>query len=184
MPEPDEWLMQQVAKGAASHLDTLLRRHARGILTFATRLLGSAHRAEEILQETFIAIWTHRSTYRYPNYFRPWLFKIAHNKCRSLMRPHDFLHNAADINSETTFNQDPASPTPHDIAIAAETSTLVQTALQRLPMQQRTVLVMRVYNAMSYTEIAESLALAEPTVRSTMHQALANLRRYLEPRMR
>ena len=186
MPEPDEWLMHQVALGSTAHLDTLLRRHAQAILTFATRLLGNTHRAEEALQETFVSVWFHRHTYKYPRYFRPWLFRIAHNKCRGLMRPHDFLgaELPPDADPPDSVRSSPAFSGPVDVAIAAETSTIVQNALARLPAQQRAVLVMRLWNAMTYTEIAESLDLAEPTTRSTMHSALASLRRYLEPRLR
>jgi RNA polymerase sigma factor (sigma-70 family) len=186
MPEPDEWLMQQVALGSHRHLETLIRRHARPILTFTTRLLGSTPRGEEALQETFLAVWLRRSTYKYPRFFRPWLFRIAHNKCRAYVRPHELatLGYDADALSADTARATPAFPGPVAVAVAAETGTIVAQALARLPDQQRAILVMHLWNAMSYTEIAVTLEVAEPTVRSAMHYALANLRRYLEPRLR
>ena len=186
MPEPDEWLMQQVALGSSRHLDTLLRRYAQPILTFTTRLLGSTHRGEDAFQETFLAVWVRRSTYKFPRLFRPWLFRIAHNQCRQFVRPHELLALGFDDDSGSPdfARAAPPFPGPVDTAIAAETNTIVDRALARLPDQQRAVLVLRLWNAMSYTEIAATLDVAEATVRSTMHDALAHLRRYLEPRLR
>jgi RNA polymerase sigma-70 factor, ECF subfamily len=187
MAEPDEWLMQQVAGGSTRHLETLIRRYAQPILTFTTRILGSRHRGEEAFQETFISVWVHRSTYRYPRYFRPWLFRIAHNKCRELARPRDALLRfvgTPDSDELESAGMPQVAPGPVELAIAAETSTIVERALACLPERQRVVLVMRLWNAMSYTETAEALEVAEPTVRSTMHDALVHMRRYLEPRLR
>ena len=68
-------------------------------------------------------------------------------------------------------------------AIATETAAIVETALTRLPTQQRTVVVLRVWNGLSYAEIADVVGTAESSVRSNMHRALATVRRYLEPRL-
>lgn len=57
------------------------------------------------------------------------------------------------------------------------------TAVAVLPPQQRSVVVLRVWNAMSYAEIAEVAGCTEATVRSHMHHALAAMRKYLEPRL-
>ena len=68
--------------------------------------------------------------------------------------------------------------------IATETATLVEQALMTLPAQRRTVVVMRIWNGFSYSEIAGILECEESTVRSHMFHGLASLRKYLEPRMR
>jgi RNA polymerase sigma-70 factor (ECF subfamily) len=66
----------------------------------------------------------------------------------------------------------------------AETASLVATAVHRLPAKQRIVVVLRLWSDMSYTEIADIVNRSESTVRANMHHALANMRTYLEPRMR
>jgi RNA polymerase sigma-70 factor, ECF subfamily len=73
-------------------------------------------------------------------------------------------------------------PTPSEVAVTAETVQLVAAAVSRLPDQQRTVLVLRNWNGLSYAEIAEVVGCSEATVRSHMHHALAGVRRYLETR--
>jgi RNA polymerase sigma factor (sigma-70 family) len=72
---------------------------------------------------------------------------------------------------------------PEEAAIATETAALVTEAVGRLPPQQRAVLVLRVWDGLSYTEIAEVVGRTEAAVRSHMHHGLAAMRRYLEPRL-
>ena len=69
-------------------------------------------------------------------------------------------------------------------ALAIETATLVDAAVARLPQQQRLVVVLRVWNGMSFAEIAEITGTADSTVRSRMHRALAAMRKYLESRLK
>lgn len=61
--EPDERLMQQVALGQRDPLEVLLRRYASPLLTFIQRMIGDRHRAEELFQEVFLAVWIRRGAY-------------------------------------------------------------------------------------------------------------------------
>ena len=180
-PGSDEWLMQAVAQGRREYVATLLRRYANPLLTFIQRMIGDRHRAEELFQEVFLAVWTRRKSYDYGRPFRPWLFGIAINKCRADFRKPVPAPVLQEQSAELLVA---AGPSPAEAAIAAETASLVAAAVGRLPAGQRTVLVLRMWNALSYAEIAQILELAEGTVRSHMFHALAALRKYLEPRMR
>jgi len=180
--ETDESLMQQVALGRCEQLDVLLQRHAQPLLTFLRRMSGDHHRSEELFQEVFLAVWTGRDRYEYPRPFRPWLFGIAWNKCRAEQRQRAGAPCSLDDDAEAA----PADrgPAPFEVAIALETATLVERAVQQLPAQQRSVLALRVWNGLSYAEIAAVIGRTEATVRSTMFHALAALRRHLEPHLR
>ena len=180
--ESDEWLMAEVVRGDRERLGTLLRRYASPLLTFIQRMIGDRHRAEELFQEVFLAVWTRRRTYEPQRRFRPWLYGIAVNKCRADFRKRTRLPVVFDEASAEPLTS--ADPSPAEAAIAAETATVVAAAVTRLPEAQRTVLVMRIWNGLSYGEIAESLDLAQATVRSHMFHALAAVRRYLEPRLK
>jgi RNA polymerase sigma-70 factor (ECF subfamily) len=181
-PGSDEWLMQAVAQGRREPLSTLLRRHASPLLTFIQRMIGDRHRAEELFQEVFLAVWTHRGNYQYPRRFRPWLFGIAINKCRADFRK-PVLKPAA-LDDESAELVVAAGPSPAEAAVAAETAKLVAAAVARLPETQRMVLILRIWNGLPYTEIAQTMKLARTTVRSHMFHALAAVRKYLEPRMK
>jgi RNA polymerase sigma-70 factor (ECF subfamily) len=177
----DESLMREVARGQRDALEPLLRRHATPLLTFIRRMVGDLHRSEELFQEVFLAVWTKRRQYEYPRPFRAWLYAIALNKCRAAFRhpspPAASLENGA--------VQVPAAPdgSPAETAIATETAALVAGAVTLLPPQQRAVVVLRVWEQLSYAEIAEAVGCSEATVRSHMHHGLCALRKYLEPRL-
>jgi RNA polymerase sigma-70 factor (ECF subfamily) len=179
--ESDEWVMGQVALGKRELLATLVRRYSSPLLTFIDRMVGDRHRAEELFQEVFFTVWAKRKQYKFPRTFRSWLFAIAANRCRA-----DFRKARADT---VTLNEgSPGMPVaagkgPVDTAVETETATLVSAAVEQLPQQQRSVVVLRVWNGLSYAEIADSLGLSEGTVRSHMHHGLTGMRKYLEPRM-
>jgi RNA polymerase sigma-70 factor (ECF subfamily) len=180
--DSDEGLMQQVALGQSEAIGMLLRRYASPLMTFLQRTLGQRHRAEDIFQEVFLAVWIWRHRYRYPRPFRPWLFGIAMNKCRAELRRQAYWPVLVD--DCDAVSQPGSDPAPAEAVVGWETSTLVAEAVGRLPPAQRAVVVMRVWNGLSYAEIAEAMGRREATVRSHMFHALAALRKYLEPRMK
>jgi RNA polymerase sigma-70 factor (ECF subfamily) len=177
----DEELMLRVADGNRQAMNPLLRRYASSLLTFLRRMTGDWHRAEELFQEVFMAVWQYRRRYEFPLSFRAWLFGIAANKCRAAYRSASVL---SERSSEWLDRPAAREPSPVEIAISAETATMVAQAVATLPPRQRAVLVLRVWNGMEYAEIAQALDRTEATIRSQMFHALAGLRRYLEPRMR
>jgi RNA polymerase sigma-70 factor (ECF subfamily) len=174
----DEYLMARVAHGQPELLERLLRRHASPLLTFIRRMVGDRHRSEELFQEVFLAVWVKRHQYEYPRPFKPWLYAIALNKCRAAFR----LRSVPPLPLGT---EDPAAPLagPADAAIATETAALVGRAVTRLPPQQRAVVVLRIWDGLSYAAIAQALGCTEATVRSHMHHGLAALRKHLEPHL-
>jgi RNA polymerase sigma-70 factor (ECF subfamily) len=178
--ERDEWLMAQVAVGKRDHLEPLIRRYASPLLTFIQRMIGDRHRAEDIFQDVFLAVWTHRKQYQFPRPFKAWLYAIAINRCHALGRRRA-VPSAPFTEESVPVSTSEASPA--DTAIATETAALVSAAVAELPTQQRAVVALRVWNGLSYAEIAEVVGRTEATVRSHMHHGLVAMRRYLEPRM-
>jgi RNA polymerase sigma-70 factor, ECF subfamily len=173
--EPDETLMARTADGDRACLELLVRRHATPLLTFLVRLAGDRHRAEELFQEVFLAVWVKRRQYQHPRPFKPWLYAIALNKCRAAFR-------ARPAWSAPLGEEGPASTgvSPADAVAAAETADLVGRAVARLPEQQRAVVTLRVWEGLPYARIAEIVECSEATVRSHMHHGLAALRKHLE----
>lgn len=179
--ERDEWLMAQVALGKREYLEPLVRRYASPLLTFIRRMVGDAYQSEELFQEVFLAVWVKRHSYRFPWPFKPWLYAIALNRCRAAFRrPPSYF---APLDDDGPAAPPAPDPSPTDTAIATETARLVATAVKYLPPQQRAVVVLRIWDGLSYGEIAELMDRSEATVRSHMHHGLAALRKYLEPRL-
>jgi RNA polymerase sigma-70 factor, ECF subfamily len=178
----DEDLMERVASGQPEAMTFLVRRYGGPLLTFMRRMTGDRHRAEEMFQEAFLAVWQNRHRYVYPRPFRAWLFGIAANKCRAALR--NWRPMAALLVDDPDPPATADDSAPVEAAIATERAALVARAVALLPPKQRMVLVLRVWNGLEYGEIARILALSEGGIRSQMFHALAALRRYLEPRLR
>lgn len=170
----DEFLMTQVAKDDRAPLEILVRRHATGLLTFMHRMTGDRHRAEELMQEAFLAVWLARAKYRYPSSFRNWLFAIAANKGRAAFRA---AHVRTPLRS---LEVDPAEPlargSPSEAAIAVETAAIVEQAVTELPEKQRLAVVLKVWNGLSSLEIASVCQCTPSTARANLHHGLAALR--------
>ncbi len=177
--ERDEWLMAQAALGQRDALEPLVRRYAGPLVGFIRRLVRDPHRSEELFQDVFLAVWQKRHQYQFPRPFKPWLYAIALNKCRADFRrpgrPTVELEHDSPI---VPFAPDAA---PADAAIAGETAELVARAVHALPPQQRLVVALRVWEGMSYAEIAQMTGRTEATVRSNMHHGLAALRKAMAP---
>lgn len=173
----DEDLMALVADGRADLLEKLIRRHSVGLLTFLTRMVGDAHKAEELFQDAFMAVWLKRHRYEYPRPFRPWLYAIALNRCRASFRVRSLV-TAALGDDDQAPDREPAPDRP---LMNAETARLVSRAVTQLPERQRAVVSLRVWEDLPYSRIAEVLGCTEGTVRSHMHHGLNALRELLQP---
>lgn len=178
--EQDEWLMAQVAEGRRELLEPLVRRYASPLLTFIRRMVGDRHRSEELFQEAFLAVWAKRKQYQFPRPFKPWLYAIALNKCRESFRGRELPA----VELKDGLMPMSAGPAPDETVISTETATLVAAAVGHLPAQQRAVVVLRIWDSLSYADIAATVGRTEGTVRSHMHHGLAAMRKYLEPRLR
>jgi RNA polymerase sigma-70 factor (ECF subfamily) len=176
--ETDEQLMAKILAGSQEYFEPLVRRHANGLLNFIHKTIGDRHRSEELFQEVLLTFWKKRKQYDYYRRFKPWLYAIAANKVRAYLRSH------AAVSFVSMDDEPPGLKFSGDTLVMAETASLVATAVHRLPAKQRIVVVLRLWSDMSYTEIADIVNRSESTVRANMHHALANMRTYLEPRMR
>lgn len=171
----DERLMKLSAAGDSNSFESLIRRYARPLMTLINRMLGRHHRSEEVFQEVLFSCWKSRAQYKFPRPFKPWLYAIAINQCRQVYRKKDDSVS----NQETAVEMVTTKQVPEDFAVGKEVSELLKDAVERLPEQQRAVVVLRIWSGLSYREIAQSVDRTEATVRSYMFHALKNLRERL-----
>jgi RNA polymerase sigma-70 factor (ECF subfamily) len=176
--QTDEWLMVQVADGQRHYLEILVRRYATPLLSYLTRWTGDPHRAEELVQEAFLAVWSKRRTFNERLKFRPWLYAIAVNCTRASHRPLKF-RPLASLDELPRLEPLASEGTPVELALKRETCLRVEAAVSRLPDSYRRIVILRVWSGLPYAEIARVLDCHETTVRSGMHRALAELRRHL-----
>ncbi|MEV0582267.1 RNA polymerase sigma factor [Nonomuraea sp. NPDC050310] len=170
----DAALLAAIGEGDTAALHALYERYGGPLFGFLYRLAGDRGTAEEILQDTLLAVW--RSAHSFQGRSSPstWLFGVArrqaHNRLRLMPPP---------VPAEPYELADP-EPGPEEAAVGAER---VQRALRRLPLQQREVLALSVLEDLSHQEIAEILAIPVGTVKSRLHHARATLRGCLDERV-
>src|SRR5690349_5887491 len=172
-----------------SEFARLMKRWEEPIRRLCTRMLGDAHRGEDLKQDTFLRLFQKRKDYQPKGRFSTFLWRIALNLCydelRRQKRRREFLNNPDPENDGESF-QEPISELAGPDANAAdlEESELVRQAVMRLPEIYRAVIVLRHYEDLKLAQIAEILEIPEGTVNSRMAEALVRLSRMLQPKLK
>jgi RNA polymerase sigma-70 factor (ECF subfamily) len=164
----------------------LVERWEAPIRRLCARMLGDLHRAEDIKQETFLRLFEKRRAYEPKARFSTYLWRIAINLCQDELRRRnrskESLRDSSGAEAEGEWEERAADiPGPDLRAANLEEGELVRRALAQLPEIYRTVLVLRHYEDLKLTQIAEVLEIPEGTVNSRMAEALSQLSRLLEP---
>jgi RNA polymerase sigma-70 factor (ECF subfamily) len=164
----------------------LVRRWEEPIRRLCARMLGDAHRGEDLAQDAFARVFARRKDYQPSGKFSTWLWRIALNLCydelRRLKRRGEESLDSADapVLDEAQSWITPI-PAPDEALVAQEQGELVREAMLRLPEVYRSVLILRHYEDLKFREIAEVLDLPEGTVKSRMAEALTQMSRWLKP---
>ena len=188
MLRSDEELMLSCRDGDEGAFETLYRRYEKPIFSFIYRMVSSAADAEDLCQETFLKVIRAKKKYRKTAKFKTWLFNIALNLCRDRIRRMKFRSHLS-LNSPT-FSQGSeevrihqsicdSSSDPTKRAQIAEMEALVQQAFTKLPQQQRTVVILRQYHALKFSEIAEIMNCPLGTAKSLNHRGRDKLMKAL-----
>jgi RNA polymerase sigma-70 factor (ECF subfamily) len=171
-PADDDSLMALYCEGDADAFDALFARHHAAVYNFARFMLGAADGAEEIMQDTFLAVAGAAGRYEPRGRFRPWLMRIVRNQCLNRMQ-------AERARRVLTLDEHPAAMSrcsdPAEEAESAERVALVRQAIAALPERQREAIVLYAFEQMSYAEIAETLRAPINTVKTLIHRARAAL---------
>jgi RNA polymerase sigma-70 factor (ECF subfamily) len=156
--------------------------HAAAMVRVAAALVGAAE-AEDAAQEAAMHAWQAWSTLRDVNAVRPWLLQITVNVCRHWQRGLKWQQQA---HLQSLPEDDDSSPflavLDTDPGTSDHTGALdLRAAINALPSDLRTVVVLRFYAGLDATEIGEALSIPSGTVRSRLHRALLQLHERLLP---
>ncbi|MEX2173356.1 MAG: sigma-70 family RNA polymerase sigma factor [Pirellulaceae bacterium] len=154
----------------------LVERYSPRLLYFLRKLLGperGAGQADDVLQDVWLAVFRYLPRLADPQALRAWLYRIARDRAFGVLRKSHRLE-------QTLGELDVPDEVPEDNEFDAEDAAFIHAALDRLPTEQREVLVLRFLESMSYDEIARVTGLALGTVRSRLHYAKRALRNLLE----
>ena len=175
-PQSDSELIARMAKGDQRAMPVLFARHRTRVHRFVLRRVRSDGLAEELVNETFLAVWQQAGRFEGNSSATTWMLAIAHNKAVSALRKR----------REETLGEGVAEAIP-DGGDSPETSLakvgkagILRACLDRLPDEQRVVMDLVYYHEQSVKEVAEVLAIPENTVKTRMFYARKKLSEMLK----
>ena len=178
-PAADEQLFAAFLEGRQEMFGSLVRRYEQPLYAFICRVTGSEVDAADLFQDTFVRVFRHGHSFHGRSSFKTWLYAIAANVCRSHMAKRK-------VRTVNTNDMDPANDRPDDnspqassVLESKEVGARIAHAVAGLPSDQREVFVLKAYEDLTYTEIAEALKRPVGTVKSQMRYALRKLRNNL-----
>jgi RNA polymerase sigma-70 factor, ECF subfamily len=178
-------LIQRCAAGEQSACAELVASHERMVFQLALHLLGDRDEALDLSQEVFLRVFRTIQTFRGQSALRTWIYRIAINQARNRQRWWRRRRRADQVQLEHHVLdhgelRQPGDGDAPDRALARkEMAVRLWAALDALPFDQRTVIVLREIDGLSYEEIADSLSVAVGTVKSRLTRARQTLRREL-----
>jgi RNA polymerase sigma factor (sigma-70 family) len=178
VPLADEVLARRVADGDAAALAALYSRHRVALFGFLERYVGDRMLAEEILQDTLLAVWRSARAYAGRSSVRTWLFGIARRQAHNRLR----ARSPEQVPLDRVAGWADPAPGPAEWALAAAHREVIAEALDQLALQYREVLALAFAARITHREIAEILGVPVGTVKSRLHHARAALARVLADR--
>jgi RNA polymerase sigma-70 factor (ECF subfamily) len=169
---PDEELVLSAKTGSRPAFEALVRRYQEPVYFLCYRYVRDHDTAAELSQRAFVRAMDSIRDLRQAEIFRSWLFKIAVNLALNHLR------DAAKFVEHTT-QEGSVMPEAQTLIEAAETSRGLVAAVSRLPNKQRMIVELRVYQELSFRDIAQALDTTANAAKVGFHHAIKNLRRIL-----
>jgi len=174
LEQSDDQLMASVASGDRSAFRCLVERHHRTMWAVALRYAGNSHDAADLVQDTFLALFRKAATYRPQGRFRSYLLCILVNRAVPTHR------KQRPVPVESLDSTAAGGPDGEASLSEAQTRARISALMARLPDRQRMALVLRIYEELSYREIAQTLSLSPKAVERLLHRARRTLRDLVE----
>jgi RNA polymerase sigma factor (sigma-70 family) len=175
--QSDERLIALVRRGNNAAFEALVARYQSRLLAFCRHMLGSREDAEDVLQEVFAASFNAMLADDRPINVRPWLYRIARNRSLNHLR----RHTAIGVDSMDVHLSEGGLTTADKVHRREEFRQLIGD-VQELPETQRTALLLREIDALSYEQIAEAMETTVPSVKSLLVRARVSLAEMSEAR--
>jgi RNA polymerase sigma-70 factor, ECF subfamily len=174
-------LIERCAAGDEEACAELVSTHQRMVFGLALHLLGDRDEALDLSQEVFLRVFRTISSFRGQSALRTWIYRIVINQARNRQRWWRRRRRSDQVSLDDHLQQFGELESKNDVLpdrqlASKETAAKIWQALDRLPFDQRTALVLREVDGLRYEEIAFSLGVAVGTVKSRLTRARQALR--------
>ena len=170
----DQQLVEEVRAGHRASFSELVKRHQRGLLRLSVRFMKDLDIAQDVVQEAFIKAYEKLNMFEGRASFKSWLYQITVNTARNKLRENRY--DFSDIDDV----QLSVAPIAERSLIHLAVSDMIQLEVDRLPFKQKTALVLRIYDDMSFAEIAEVMQCPYDTAKANYRHALIKLKEVFE----
>ncbi len=186
-------LIDRCLSGDDTAFDQVVERYQDMVYNLAYRLLGGDEEAFDLSQEVFLQVYRKLDTFRQDASLRTWIYRIVINRAKNRQRW--WRRRLAEMtaltleevervpNGQLSIGLNGKGVSPDEALQRKELGDILDEAIERLPFEQRTALVLRDIEGLSYEEIAETLSLPVGTVKSRIARARGTLREKLDPEL-
>ncbi len=177
----DEDALRRARRGDQTAFTELITPLMRPSYHLALRLLGDRQLAEDVTQEALVKAWLGLRRFRGDARFSTWVFRIVHNACTDALRQRARrpLATSAWQDAEVAVDVADPAPSPEQQVAERDARDRILAAVDALPVQWRTVIVLRDVHGLSYEDIAVIIGERLGTVKSRLHRARAAVRQSL-----
>jgi RNA polymerase sigma-70 factor, ECF subfamily len=182
--DPDAELMLRLKNGEDTILNELMIRWQQPLVAFIYRYIRHQTDALDLAQETFVRVYETRHRYTVQGKFSTWLFAIAANLCRNHLRWRLRRREAAPETPDTEDAEvaervQSLDDSPDQAAMRSESILLIKVAIDKLPHDLKTAILLYEYQSLSYAEIASVLSCSVKAVEMKLYRARQLLRETL-----
>ncbi len=175
---PDDYnLLKAIKYGQKKAFNILFDRYASQLYHVALKYTGSPDKAEDIVQETFVKVWTHREKLQPHLPFVPYIIRISKNLIINKAKKR--LHEQAYLRYKSLVHEDIGDTTEHHVFLK-ELKDLLETKVAQLPEKRKIIYRMSREQGLTNREIAKKLVVSESTVENHINKALKDLKNYLQ----
>jgi RNA polymerase sigma-70 factor, ECF subfamily len=185
--EIDQQLVERVQRGDKAAFDLLVAKYQRKIFRLLSRLVRDPAEVEDVAQEAFIKAYRALPKFRGDSAFYTWLYRIAINTAKNYLVSQGRrapTSTEADVEEAETFDDGDQLRdlnTPDSMLLTKQVADAVNRAIEQLPEDLKTAIVLRELEGLSYEEIAESMGCPIGTVRSRIFRAREAIAAELRP---
>ncbi|GLQ29802.1 RNA polymerase sigma factor RpoE [Litoribrevibacter albus] len=184
--ESDQLLVERVQKGDKRAFDLLVIKYQSKVLSLISRYVSDAHESMDVAQETFIKAYKALANFRGDSAFYTWLYRIAVNTAKNHLisrgrRPPGTDIDVDEVHSDGGLSELKNIDSPEASLHKEQVEQTLKKALEGLPDDLRTALMLREFDGLSYEDIAQVMDCPVGTVRSRIFRAREAIDKQLEP---
>jgi RNA polymerase sigma-70 factor (ECF subfamily) len=184
--QSDLELVRRAQRNERGAFDLLVLKYQHKVVKLVARLLRDPAEAEDVAQEAFVKAYRALGSFRGDSAFYTWLYRIAVNTARNAIasrqrRPVDYEAELSESEQSNLASRLRHTDTPEATALSEEIRQTVNQAIEQLPEDLRTAIVLREVEGLSYEEIAAAMDCPVGTVRSRIFRAREAIDRALKP---